>query len=420
MPSLIAILGGDMSQLQAVFNKAPQEAAKAGQSIGSALSGGIQGALAGLGGAKLIKDTFAYAMEEGSKAKDIDFGAERLGVSIQRFQDLERDARRANTSIEAVYTAYRKLAVGSIEAEGGNAEMIASFRTLGVSMDDLKSKSPDQIFQQIVASMKGMNMEAPQIAALIKTMGRGADEMIPGLKRGLFEGTNPFAMTGQEVKAAEEFKGNIKVMGDAWDWLKRKVLSPGANEGGLINSFIKTQADSIRVLFNIKKDAGGAGSPTDLKAVAKGDVDAEKKADKDKEDTQKRILKLRQELAKEQAKTDLDAMSSSQKLEELQKRRSEIIRNMGKMDEEHRLIAAKDVEDIDQQRQGIAASMAKHGTKQTLDVNALQKIGGSYTSIHDVSMLDTSKKQEQHLKEIRDILKVQRGPSAHAGSTVRY
>jgi hypothetical protein len=427
MPSLLAMLGLDASQFKAGLDQSVQNAAKAGDKIGSALGSRVQSALKGVGAAGagmfLIKEAFGKNMEMGAEAKEILTGASRLNVSAERFQDLARAAGKSGSSIEAVYAAYRKLAQAAVEAEDGDAAMVANFQSLGISVEELKRSSPDQIFAKIAQSSTGAEMTVQRLSALMKTMGKSADELIPGIKSGAFSGTNPFKEDAEDLKAKAQFKSDVSFLKEAAGFATKKLFSFGAN--GPVQSFFKWQADSLKFLLGVKKGAGAeAPGGADLKAVSKADVEAEQKAaQKKKEDElklQERVGKLRDDLAAEERRTAFEKMSSEEKIQELYRRRQEIVDNLGKMDEEHRLMALSDVEKLNQeinsqQEKNKPEKLVGHGLKPS--VNELQRIGAYAGSAADASLLDTSRRSEQHLSQIKDGIRVLVSRGAQSGGT---
>ncbi len=416
------MIGGDMSQLQSVFSRAKNEARTTGQEIGHGLSEGIRGGLEAFAGMEGIKKAFEYVKEESERAHKIELGAERLGITIERFQDLEKAARDTGISVDAFYTAFKKIAVSSVEAENGSAEMIASFANLGVTIEDLKSKAPDQIFAKIAANMQGIEPSMAQISGMVKTLGRSATELIPGFKSGAFGNMNLFTMTGDEVEEGAKFKKQLNLLGDAWDQLVRKILSPEANRGGIIARGLKGLSEMIqfdRGFGNIGKlltyQAPSSAESERLKAISKAEIEAgrakEKKAEHDKEEAAKRLAKLHSELRSEQERTDLAELKNEEKLHELLKRRGVLLEIInGAKNPEEAVKAAIEIEKIDQERNHIKQQMEKV-TRRPVDVNSLQKIGGMYSSV-DLTMLDVSKKSEQHLREIKTTLQKSGGGGA--------
>jgi hypothetical protein len=405
MPSLLAILGLDATRFEAGLKNADRLAQSAGKNIGSALSGGIQGALTSLAGGLAIRHVFNEAIEEANKAKEILHGSERIGVGTERFQQLERAAEKSGTSIDAVFTAYKKLAVASVEAGNGNIEVIAAMKTLGVS-----TREPNEMFKQLSQNLKNNEIDASRLAAAIKLLGKGADELIPAFKKGAFDVANPFGRSEDELKANAEFGKNVSVIKEFFGWLERKALSPAANKEGLISRFLGLEADSIRTLFNIRKQAEASGGAVPLTTVAAADLEGEKKKHEQEKKHAEEIKKLKLELFKKQEDNDFEQLSTAEKIAALERRRAagKSILASSK-DEEDRLKAALGIEDIDRELSRAKDQMVKDTMKKPAtvkpDLNALQQIGAYSSSPMENVKLDLDRKSEGHLSEIKEGIK---------------
>ena len=416
MASLMAILGLDNRPFFRGLSDAESQSKKSGSIIQSALGGNIKGALAGFAGGLVggqaleIVGKLAHQVEEvGNNAMQIDVGAERLGVSIERFQDLKHAAEEGGTSIEAVYAAYRKIAKASVDAENGDLGVIASFQNLGLSVEQVKRMSPDEIFDAIARKSKGAEMGAAKIAALIDVMGRGSDELLPTLKRGGFDEISIFARTEEQVKRGAQFKKDLDLLKDASSYLRDAALTAPILGGVSPATAITTSAAGIRMIAGQKSEE--SGGKADLKGLERADVTkkqleeeerAKKQAEADEKARLKRVAELKKRLSEEQRKTDLDKLDSEGKIASLEKERAGIVKGMADMSEEDSLNAALKVENIDQQLAGLRKVGKEKISLAGIERNELQQ-AGAYSIANDLGSksIDVQKETAQNTAGLR-------------------
>ena len=126
----------------------------------------------------LARETIAF----GGQISDL---SERYGVSTDMVQKLKFAAEQSGSSVESMLGAFKKMNQAMLEAADGNADKQDAFQRMGVSMDDLKSKSPEEVFRMIARAAKDMP-HTPQLFADIKdVLGKSGDELLPAFKAGL-------------------------------------------------------------------------------------------------------------------------------------------------------------------------------------------------------------------------------------------
>src|SRR5882672_3044935 len=98
-------------------------------------------------------ETFSILREHIEKAIESSAGlvqlAERTGATVENLSALAAVARLSGTDIEEVATGLGKLAKSMVDAEAGGAKTTAAFAAIGISVDELKGKNPDEVFLKI-------------------------------------------------------------------------------------------------------------------------------------------------------------------------------------------------------------------------------------------------------------------------------
>lgn len=169
-------LGLDQSSLESGLNKA-----KASVSSFAASLNGLKGSIVGAFSTGLMINFAKEAVSLGGKLNDL---SGQTGISAERLQKLDFAAKQNGASIDDVSSALKKLSVNMFAGLNGNKQLLESFKSMGISVEDLKSKSADEIFLQIADAVKGSSDPTKTMSDVVTLLGRSADSLIPLLANG--------------------------------------------------------------------------------------------------------------------------------------------------------------------------------------------------------------------------------------------
>lgn len=161
-------------------------------------------AIAGIGMVEFVRSL----AEGASKVKDL---SEAFGVSIESVLELEAGMNRAGRSTESMSKLLYTLADSALSAANDiNGKTMMSFQKLGITFDDLKSKSPKELMKEIAESMIKAGGSAESLTAAQDILGRSAK----GLPWGDFlEGLEKVdGKMGDVAKGTKEFDEAMKAM----------------------------------------------------------------------------------------------------------------------------------------------------------------------------------------------------------------
>lgn len=166
-----------------------------------------------------------WAHQSVKAAQDVTDLADRTGIARDKLQAMQYAAEATGTSFNTLISAFESLgkAQGSIVAGLGRAEGFAeAFEALGISVEEVKSKSPEKLFAQLLSRMKEGTISASDLAAGVKVLGGAFPEMLAPAKDGLAELVAAFKDSHMEIN--DSTAEQLDVMGVAWDkfWTDRK------------------------------------------------------------------------------------------------------------------------------------------------------------------------------------------------------
>lgn len=159
----------------------------AAKGFGGALTAGLSvGLLAGLG--KKILD---YAGSIGEVAQ-------QLGVTTKELQTFRFAAQQNGATVEQADQALGKFAITISKAQSGSKQATEAFKAVGVSLNDLKTKSKSEILGQIADQMKSTGGAAANAAAGVAIFGKGFLKIGPTLDQGS-AGLNELSAAAQKL-----------------------------------------------------------------------------------------------------------------------------------------------------------------------------------------------------------------------------
>ena len=147
---------------------------KAGE-MGKKVALGVVAGVAALGGMVM----------EATKATDrIDKMSQKMGMTSKGFQEWDYILGQNGISIDSLQGGMKTLTNMTDELMKGSKTATDSFGRLGLSMDDLKGKSQEEIFNMTVSALQGVTDSTERAAIANDLLGRSGSELAPLLNAG--------------------------------------------------------------------------------------------------------------------------------------------------------------------------------------------------------------------------------------------
>jgi hypothetical protein len=223
-----------------------------------------------------MKDTIDFADNMGKLSQ-------KTGVAVEELSALNYAAQLSDVSTDSLATAFKKLAVNQSDAIKGTGEAKDAFAAIGISVADLKAKSPDQLLKTIADRFAGYEDGANKAALAVKIFGRAGTELIPLLNQGS-AGIGQMeaqarslgvVLDSQTAAAANQFNDNMKTLSASFDGFKIAVANnvlPGliAITGAFTEAV--TKGEGFKGLMESFNAIGAGGPFADPKQVKSLDV----------------------------------------------------------------------------------------------------------------------------------------------------
>jgi len=139
--------------------------------------------------------------------------SQKTGISANALSGYQEAAKQAGLSQEGLVGALRKFSIAAATARSGSSEVSSAFRSLGISAEELKTKSPEQLMARLSDNFVKLK-DGPEKAALaVKLFGKSGTDMIPFLNQGS-QALGEFALgfSGDFVARADQFNDTLSQM----------------------------------------------------------------------------------------------------------------------------------------------------------------------------------------------------------------
>lgn len=183
------------------------------------LIGPIAAATAAFLGIKSAVDTFFSAINKAGALNDL---SARTGESIGNLAILQRAFENAGASAEAVGPMINKLQMSIIEAADPASKSAQSFSDLGIGLEELRGKSPLEMFQMLGPAIAGIEDPLKRTEIARALFAKGGGELIPLLRAMGVELDTARRQLGGYPEALNRAGEALDTVGDNFNAIKNK------------------------------------------------------------------------------------------------------------------------------------------------------------------------------------------------------
>ncbi len=173
-------------------------------------AGSLQGAFSAFLGV-LSAGAFASFVRSGiASAAALDDLSEKTSLTVETLSSLQRVAIIGGHSLDTIGGVAGKFARSVAEAAGGNKELIASFKALGISQQELQDRKFDENFLTFAKRIATAENQTYALAYATKLAGKNAAEALPFFKDLSEEGLKQATVTAAQAAAAEKLEKEFR------------------------------------------------------------------------------------------------------------------------------------------------------------------------------------------------------------------
>jgi hypothetical protein len=219
----------------------------------------LGGKLASMFGLIAAAEGFKFLIEGTQKSVlNLELLSEKTGIGITQLAGIEHVAEASGVKFDSVSGALTRLSKAQALAIEGGEKQIKAFSDIGISVDELKSLSPEDLFFRVGEAMANSESHAAANAAAFTILGRGGSALIP-----IFEQNKD--KLHEMVEEAGRASGVTKEAGaSALDWAKqeailaesmRSLLIPAMQAAVPVIKFLETMGTDVAMVL---RDLGAA------------------------------------------------------------------------------------------------------------------------------------------------------------------
>lgn len=195
------------------IHQTEEHAEKTGNSLLAGVGKAVKFGAAVAGGATVaIGGMIAMASKTAETADFIDKLSERTGVNREELQRWKYAAEQSGADVSNFEVGIKKLSSAMDGAKGGAKGSIEAFNTLGISMQEVKTKSPSEMLDTVMKKLADMPDSAERNVLGNQLLGKSYSDMLPLLNagsKGIEELKNRADSLGL-VMSEDAVKANVK------------------------------------------------------------------------------------------------------------------------------------------------------------------------------------------------------------------
>jgi len=171
------------SQHAALKNELLEETAASG--LLSGITEELGGALTGLLGTFAAVEGIKAFIEHVQKSVlELEILSEKTGINISTLAGIQHVAEETGVSFEAVGNGLVRMERAQVLAIEGNKQYEAAFHRLGISVQELKTLNPEELFFRLADGMANAKTHGEAAASAITILGKGGAALIPVFNQG--------------------------------------------------------------------------------------------------------------------------------------------------------------------------------------------------------------------------------------------
>jgi hypothetical protein len=213
-------------------------------------------------GIELAKPLWESAKAYAEMGAEMARASQITGVGVEALSQLKHAAEDSGVGFDQLQTGLKKMAKGIYDAARGSPQATQALRTLGLSVRDLQTLSPDKQFELIAEKLSQIPNPTEKAALAMKLFGKAGADLLPLLNQGAAGIANlmhhadelDLTMSSQDAAAALEFDQRLT---DLWDVVKMGVFQIGGALAPVLRSVTLAFTSGVQAVRNFIREHQG-------------------------------------------------------------------------------------------------------------------------------------------------------------------
>lgn len=248
----------DSSQAEASLGKTEEGAEKVQTTLGKVVSGAVSFATSTKAMVTAAAAAvFKIADSVASVGDTIDKQSQKLGISAEAYQEWDAILSHCGASMDSLKAGMKTLSSAIVT---GSDDQVTAFKAVGLSIDDVRKMSTEDVFASVITGLQGMEEGADRTKIATTLLGRSAQELGPLLNTSA-EATEEMrqtvndlggVMSNEAVSASAQFKDALQDLQTVAGWFKRELVAnilPAVTAGmqGLTNVMVAAKTGVVQL-----------------------------------------------------------------------------------------------------------------------------------------------------------------------------
>lgn len=268
--SVVVELSANLAKFQSDMGRAAQIAEDRMKQIDKAV-GFVKNGLSAIGlgfalGATVdkVKEKIEDAIASAAGLQQL---SERTGAAVESLSGLAAVAKLSGTDMDSLAGALQKLSKAIVDAQNGGAKTTAAFNAIGIAVDELKGKGPDQVFK-LIADRLATYQDGVEKTVIVQTLlGKAGANLLPVMKDLAEVGDLQVKVTQAQAEAADELEKNQLRLKASTDAIFKKI---GLELVPVLNAFTKALLESQNANDGVRKSVDGLAKDGSIRDWAEG------------------------------------------------------------------------------------------------------------------------------------------------------
>lgn len=178
------------------------------------------------------KKIWNLAKETAEYGDTIEKNSQKVGLSMKSYQQWDYAMNLAGTSMQDCTNGLKTLTNTFDDANNGSKSAAEKFKRLGISLDELKGKSREEVFSETVKALQNITDETEKAALANDMFGKSGQNLLP-----LFNQTNEetekllqeaekygMVMSDNAVKASADFEDSLTKLKGTLNGVKNSLM----------------------------------------------------------------------------------------------------------------------------------------------------------------------------------------------------
>lgn len=238
--SLVVSLGLDAAEFTRGLSKSEYQTTQWLRSLDAGIESARTGALASFAAMGAAAAVLDRQLNDIAGFQDL---ADKIGDTAQEVASLKLAADLSGTALDTVAGASVKLTTALAKTDDESKGAALGLKAIGIEVGAFKQLSPVAQFEEVAKALSGFEDGAGKTATAVQIFGKSGADLIPILNDLAEEGGRQVTLTGEQIKAADDYsKSTARLRSE----VKTLVAMTAADAAPVMTQMVQMLRDTVQ------------------------------------------------------------------------------------------------------------------------------------------------------------------------------